>query len=272
MAQVTFGLGYAYSPDVQYYSFVFWCILSLRFQMPFSKFPFWRSSYILWLQNSGLCAENLFSECFFTWSKAMWSPHLRKKKNYSYFKRMGSIIGKEQRDEGSWHYHLSKPLQSAGTTLSLLPSRRYHLLKTKIFQFNMDMELYTEVFGVNINCGGNGFSAISFICSSLTLLRRFFVISSLSPAAFRYILFFSFAKCVIFQPSTPIHYTFNYCVPSEIWGCGVLCYSYMWCSHLCETSLGSLRFEYTRNSSEKCPQKYLWSLWLEYTCINTVKY
>lgn len=73
--------------------------------------------------------------------------------------------------------------------LSPLPSVHYRPLRTKIFQFNRDM----EVFGENVSCDGNGFLAISFICPSLTLLSRFFVISSLSPAGFRYILFFSFA-------------------------------------------------------------------------------
>lgn len=55
------------------------------------------------------------------------------------------------------------------------------------------MELYMEIFEENVNSDGNGFLDVSFICPSLTLLIRFFVISSLFPAGFRYILFLSFA-------------------------------------------------------------------------------
>ena len=61
-------------------------------------------------------------------------------------------------------------LCSLPVPLSLLPSVHYRPLRTKILQFNRDMELYMEVFGENVNCDGNGFLALSFICPSLTLL------------------------------------------------------------------------------------------------------
>lgn len=48
-----------------------------------------------------------------------------------------------------------------------------------------------KVFEENVNSDGD-FLDINFICPSLTLLIRFFVVSSLSPAGFRYILFLNF--------------------------------------------------------------------------------
>lgn len=139
MSQITFGLEYAYSPDVQYYSFVFWSSLPLSFQMSFSKFPFQRNSCILWLPNSGPCTEKLFYAFFFTWSKAMWSPHIGKKNNSSHFKWMSSIIGKEEKDSDSQHYH-HYCLCTWLVSLSLLPSVHYYALRMRILQFNKDME------------------------------------------------------------------------------------------------------------------------------------
>lgn len=158
--------------------------------MSFSKFPFQRNSHILWLPNSGTCAEKLFYAIFFTWSKATWSPQLGEKNNSSHFKWMSSIIGKEEKDRNSQHYH-HYWLCTWLVSLSLPPSVHYYALRMRILQFNKDMEHYMKVFEENVNSDGD-FLDINFICPSLTLLIRFFVISSLSPAGFRCILFLSF--------------------------------------------------------------------------------
>lgn len=57
--------------------------------MPFSRFPFQRISYILWLPNSGLCAEKLFYAYFFTWSKANVITTLREEKELFPFQMDG---------------------------------------------------------------------------------------------------------------------------------------------------------------------------------------